>query len=263
MNKILESDIAEFHEKGFLLVKNCFSELEINQAIKKTQEFESRQPNDWGRGDEMAYYETSQNNSERILMRIENYVDYHQIFHDFAYSEKILGTIEHLMGENFVLFKDKINFKKSGGGGYRPHQDKTTKWSQYGTIFLNAMITLTESTVDNGCLEVVAGIHKKGLISKDDSGLLSDDEIYGMNFIKIPTSPGDVIFFDAFTPHKSKSNLTNVRRINLYLTYNRKSEGDHREEYFLEKRQEFPPDNERDEGIKIENSKVHEASYQK
>ena len=130
-------------------------------------------------------------------------------------------------------------------------------------MFLNAMITLTESTVDNGCLEVVAGIHKKGLISKDDSGLLSDDEISGMNFIKIPTSPGDVIFFDAFTPHKSKSNLTNVRRINLYLTYNRKSEGDHREEYFLEKRQEFPPDNERDEGIKIENSKVHEASYQK
>ena len=40
MNKILVSDIAEFHEKGFLLVKNCFSELEINQAIKKTQEFE-------------------------------------------------------------------------------------------------------------------------------------------------------------------------------------------------------------------------------
>ena len=73
MNKILESDIAEFHEKGFLLVKNCFSELEINQAIKKTQEFESRQPNDWGRGNEMAYYETSQNNSERILMRIENF----------------------------------------------------------------------------------------------------------------------------------------------------------------------------------------------
>ena len=42
MNKILESDIAEFHEKGFLLVKNCFSELEINQAIKKTQEFEEK-----------------------------------------------------------------------------------------------------------------------------------------------------------------------------------------------------------------------------
>ena len=39
MNKISESDMAEFHGKGFLLVKNCFSELEINQAIKKTQEF--------------------------------------------------------------------------------------------------------------------------------------------------------------------------------------------------------------------------------
>ena len=35
------------------------------------------------------------------------------------------------------------------------------------------------------------------------------------------------------------------------------------DEYFSEKRREFPPDSERNEGIKIENSKVHEASYSK
>ena len=263
MNDISELEIEKFHKNGFLLVKNCFSETEIQQAMKKTQEFELKQPEDWEPGKEMAYYETSKNNSERMIMRVENYVDYHKSFYNFAYSEKILGVIEQLMGEKFVLFKDKINFKKPGGGGFRPHQDKTSKWAQYGTIFLNAMITLTESTEENGCLEVAEGIHKKGLISKDDSGLLTDDDIASMDFIKIPTSPGDVIFFDAFTPHKSKSNMTNMRRINLYLTYNKKSEGDHRLEYFSEKREEFPPDNERNEGIKIENSKVHEASYSK
>jgi len=263
MDMISKADIEEFHDKGFLVVKNCFSNFEINEALKKTQEFEIKQPNDWEQGKEMAYYETSKNNSKRIIMRVENYVDYHKIFYDFVYSKKILGVIEQVMGEEFILFKDKINFKKPGGGGFRPHQDKTTKWGQYGTIFLNAMITLTESTIENGCLEVAPGIHRKGLISKDDSGLLSDSEISEMSFIKIPTSPGDVIFFDAFTPHRSKGNFTDKQRINLYLTYNRKSEGDHRNEYFSEKRREFPPDSERNEGIKIENSKVHEASYSK
>ena len=261
MSKLSESDIEEFNEHGFLLVKNCFTKYEIEEAIKKTTDFEKMQPNDWGLGKEMAYYETSKNNSQRIIMRVENYVDYHEIFSNFAYSKKILDTIKQLTGEEFILFKDKINFKKPGGGGFRPHQDKTSKWAQYGSIFLNAMITLTESTEANGCLEVASGVHKKGLISKDDSGLLTDDEISKMNFIKIPTSPGDVIFFDAFTPHKSKANLTKFQRINLYLTYNKKSEGDHRKEYFLEKRTEFPPDNERTVGLKINNSKVHEASY--
>ena len=142
MDMISKADIEEFHDKGFLVVKNCFSNFEINEALKKIQEFEIKQPNDWEQGKEMAYYETSKNNSKRIIMRVENYVDYHKIFYDFVYSKKILGVIEQVMGEEFILFKDKINFKKPGGGGVRPHQDKTTKWAQYGTIFLNAMITM-------------------------------------------------------------------------------------------------------------------------
>ena len=34
----------------------------------------------------------------------------------------------------------------------------------------------------------------------------------------------------------------------LYVTYNRLTEGDHRERYFAEKRQNFPPDIEREPG---------------
>ena len=98
MDMISKADIEEFHDKGFLVVKNCFSNFEINEALKKTQEFEIKQPNDWEQGKEMAYYETSKNNSKRIIMRVENYVDYHKIFYDFVYSKKILGVIEQLMG---------------------------------------------------------------------------------------------------------------------------------------------------------------------
>ena len=79
MNKLSESDIEEFNEHGFLLVKNCFTKSEIEEAIKKTTDFETMQPNDWESGKEMAYYETSKNNSQRIIMRVENYVDYHKI----------------------------------------------------------------------------------------------------------------------------------------------------------------------------------------
>ena len=90
MNKLSESDIEEFNEHGFLLVKNCFTKSEIEEAIKKTTDFETMQPNDWESGKEMAYYETSKNNSQRIIMRVENYDDYHKIFSNFAYSKTIL-----------------------------------------------------------------------------------------------------------------------------------------------------------------------------
>lgn len=263
MQNLTEQQIEEFHKDGFLLVKNCFSDVEIAEIVSVTEKFNVKKPVDWKKGNEMAYYETSKINSgDRILMRVENVVDHYQIFNNIANSEKILGIIEKVIGEPCVLFKDKINFKNIGGGGFRPHQDKTVKWAKFGSMFISAMITLTESTVENGCLEVAQGIHKRGWITEHpNSGLLADQQIEEMNFIKIPTKPGDVIFFDSFTPHRSKNNYSKEQRINMYLTYNKKNEGDHRSEYFLEKRREFPPDNERSEGLQIKNSEVHEAIY--
>jgi len=62
----------------------------------------------------------------------------------------------------------------------------------------------------------------------------------------VPTRAGDAVFFDSYTPHASGPNLTAERRRVLYVTYNRRSAGDHRERYYADKRKSFPPDIERD-----------------
>ena len=67
-----------------------------------------------------------------------------------------------------------------------------------------------------------------------------------MKFIPIVTKPGDAIFFDCYAPHKSEQNLTNKPRRILYLTYNKLSEGNHREKYYLDKYKNYPPDIDRD-----------------
>ncbi|KAJ2902613.1 hypothetical protein GGI21_004533, partial [Coemansia aciculifera] len=41
---------------------------------------------------------------------------------------------------------------------------------------------------------------------------------------------------------------SNVSRANLYMTYNPLAEGDKRVEYYADKREKFPPLNEREEG---------------
>ena len=38
-----------------------------------------------------------------------------------------LGPLGELMGEPAVLFEEKLNYKLSGGGGYRAHQDGYTQ----------------------------------------------------------------------------------------------------------------------------------------
>ena len=253
--------INEFNRDGCLLVKNLFTEKKIDLLQKSIINFSQFKPEHWKKGKEMAYYETNlKNNNERILCRIEKYIDYHPEFKEIAYSKKIIDCVEDIMGEPCVLFKDKINFKRPGAGGFRPHQDVQARWDDFVNYTVNVLISTDKSTPENGCLEVARGHHKRGLIGKYDRPLEGKD-LDGMIFEKVPTEVGDVLFFDHFTPHKSESNKSNKPRSNIYLTYNALSKGDHRMEYLERKRKELPPDNERGGNIEFENSPIHEALY--
>ena len=261
MKCLTEQQVKKYQKDGFLLLKGIFSEEEMEPIIKTIKKFSSMEPNDWELGKEMAYYETNtENENERILCRIERYVDYHSEFQKLANTEKILGVLEDLMGGPCVLFKDKINFKRPGGGGFRPHQDVQARWDDFVKYTMSIMISTDRSTPENGCLEVAPGHHKRGLIGKYDRPLEGDD-LMRMKFEKVSTEIGDVLFFDHFTPHQSKPNKSNKPRSNIYLTYNLLSDGQHRDEYLDRKRRELPPDNERKDGMKFNDSAIHEAKY--
>ena len=261
MKCLTEQQVKKYQKDGFLLLKYLFSEEEMEPVIKSIEKFSSMKPNDWELGKEMVYYETStENENERILCRIERYVGYHSEFQKLANSEKILGVLEDLMGGPCVLFKDKINFKRPGGGGFRPHQDVQARWDDFVKYTMSVMISTDRSTPENGCLEVAPGHHKRGLIGKYDRPLEGDD-LMRMKFEKVSTEIGDVLFFDHFTPHQSKPNKSNKPRSNIYLTYNLLSDGQHRDEYLDRKRRELPPDNERKDGMKFNDSAIHEAKY--
>ena len=259
MKYLTELQIKKYENDGFLLLKKFFSKEEMEPIIKSINKFSELPYNFWEAGKEMAYYETS-NENERILCRIEKYVDYHPEFQKLANSKKVLSILEDLMGGSCILFKDKINFKRPGAGGFRPHQDVQARWDDFAKYTMSIMISTDRSTPENGCLEVAPGQHKRGIIGKYDKPLEGND-LNGMKFEMVPTEIGDILFFDHFTPHQSKPNNSDKPRSNIYLTYNLLSEGDHRNEYLSRKRKELPPDNERKEGMEFENSALHEAKY--
>ena len=259
MKYLTEQQIKKYQNDGFLLLKQFFSKDELESINKSIEKFSKMKPSDWKLGKEMVYYETDTEN-ERILCRIEKCIDYHQEFQKLAYSDKILNVLEDLMGGPCILFKDKINFKRPNGGGFRPHQDVQARWDDFVKYTMSVMVSTDQSTPENGCLEVAPGQHKRGLIGKYDRPLERKD-LKGMKFEKVPTEIGDALFFDHFTPHKSKSNKSNKPRSNIYLTYNLLSDGDHRNEYLDRKRRELPPDNERYEGIEFNDSPLHDIKY--
>ena len=233
---------AAMARDGFVVVRGFFDAAETTRMLRWTDEITAA-PQAPGR--HMVYHETSLvDPSQRVVQRIENFCPFHDGFDTLVRHGHLSLWADALMGGPTVLFKEKINFKMSGADGFKAHQDQAAGWTRYASLFLTALVTLDRSTIANGCLEVVARRHREGLLGPEWATL--DEATLALE--PIETEPGDVVFFDSFVPHASKPNFSALPRRNLYLTYNRASEGDHRARYFAEKRRDFPPDIEREAG---------------
>jgi hypothetical protein len=200
-------------------------------------------------GAQMVYREPSLlDPTVRVIQRIEDFCPHHSGFDSLIRDGRLRWAVEQLLGGPALLFKDKINFKMPGGGGFEPHQDQQAGWSAYAPLFVTAMVSIDSATIDNGCLEIAAAPRHAGLIGREWAPLTPTDMI-GFDLVPVPTLPGDVVFFDSYVPHASKPNLSGGRRRILYLTFNRASDGDHRARYFADKRLSFPPDIDRLPGV--------------
>jgi len=233
-------ECARMEQDGYLTVRGFFGPGAVADLLRWTEELQAA-PELPGR--HWVYYEDSLSEpGRRVVQRIENFCPFHDGFDRLIRDGALARWTAALMGGPVVLFKEKINFKMPGGPGFKAHQDQQAGWTRYAPLFVTALVTVDPATLENGCLEMAAGRHRKGLIGEEWRPL---DE-GGLELEPIPTAPGDVIFFDSFAPHASKPNFTQTPRRILYLTYNLVDAGDHRSQYYTEKHAAFPPDIERD-----------------
>ncbi|MDP6708380.1 MAG: phytanoyl-CoA dioxygenase family protein [Alphaproteobacteria bacterium] len=239
------AQLADFERDGCLCVPGFLGPEEVEWVRRASAEVEAL-PELPGR--QLVYWEDSlAEPGTRVRQRIEDIYSHHDGYRAFFDGPKMRGAAGALFGEAAILFKDKINLKLAGGDGFKPHQDQQAGWWDYAGLFITVMVSIDPTTIENGCLEVAAGQHKRGLIGKAWEPMTEAD-MAGMDFRAYPTEPGDAFFFDSFAPHSSGPNTTDRPRRVLYVTYNRRREGDHRAQYYADKRKSFPPDCEREDG---------------
>jgi hypothetical protein len=238
--------LARYAHAGWVAAPGFFSRRKAAEIDRFTDETEALPEVS---GAQMVYREPSLlDPNTRVIQRIEDFCPHHRGFDALIRGGALQLAVEQLLGGPAVLFKDKINFKMPGGGGFAAHQDQQAGWSAYAPLFVTAMVSIDAATIENGCLEIAAAPRQTGLIGREWAPLTPED-MSGFALVPAPTLPGDVLFFDSYVPHASKPNLSGGRRRILYLTYNRASDGDHRARYYADKRSSFPPDIDRVPGV--------------
>lgn len=244
--------MIQFHQQGYVHLTDVFTPRQISRLQTAATQL-GQLPETAGKW--MKYFETS-SDGERLLCRIENFVQYDASLGSLIGGPRFTGWISQLMNEPACLFKEKINFKLPGAAGFQPHQDAPAFTSFGHDYHITLMLSFDASTAQNGCLEIVPGDWPNEYLQLKPDLTLTDESVSQMDWQALPTSPGDVVMFGSYIPHRSGPNQSSDPRRALYATYNRLSAGNVRDAYFAEKREVFPPDVERAPGKDYQDSGV-------
>tara|TARA_B110000046_G_scaffold89801_1_gene97833 strand:- start:718 stop:1488 length:771 start_codon:yes stop_codon:yes gene_type:complete len=242
MMALTQKQIDDFHKKGFIVLKGFFSPDDVAKVSAWLDGLRDKHP---APGEEAMYQETSPINGENILVRIENLCgDYNSQMTELLISDKAQAALAQLIDDEPVLFKDKANFKEHGCRADKLHQDQAAGWNTYCDFFITMAIAIDENRLDNGALSFMSsGNYEKKLMTEEWQPLTNEDPPYQPEdeYTLIEADPGDVVFFDAYVPHGSPPNTGTRGRRNVFLTFNRKSDGNMRERYYRDKWENYAP----------------------
>jgi phytanoyl-CoA hydroxylase len=116
--------------------------------------------------------------------------------------------------------------KPPGLQGQAWHQDERFIPTRDRTL-LGAWIALDDATVENGCLWVIPGSHRQGVLHQTkDHGRPDEfdptDEAFGFDdsgAVPVEVSTGDVVFFNGYLLHRSLKNRSKGTRRSLVNHY--------------------------------------------
>ncbi|KAF7303928.1 Epoxidase subunit a [Mycena indigotica] len=189
------------------------------------------------------HYEELDQQGNRTLSSTEDYARHHMGFNTLFRGESMREFLHRLLGEEMLLFKEKINYKAPRSGGFKPHTDAPA----YITIpnighVAAVMIAVDAQTAENGCLEVVAGTHKlHSNIPVGQDHCLDADWIATQTWIPLYLERGQIVVFDSHLAHRSGENQTDKGRAAIFATYNAlNGAGDQHQAYYVDRRKLWP-----------------------
>ena len=205
--------VSDFKEKGFCLEKNVFTpdavqtlSSEFDRIVSQLQRSGEYINARWG-----SELTKDIEQSDTQVIHTHNVQSYSAEMMSMIQDERLLDTLEKLIGQDIILHHSKLFLKPPDKGSAFPlHQD----WSYFPTeknSMIAAVVHLSESDERMGCMRIVPGSHKLGKVEKTDGhsfvkGIHDRYQLEGAE--PIIAGPGYVVFFHCCSLHGSMQNVS-------------------------------------------------------
>jgi ectoine hydroxylase-related dioxygenase (phytanoyl-CoA dioxygenase family) len=226
---ITEEHAAFFRENGYLVVPDALSLLEVDELRHEALRI--------CRGEFGAIrglIPAEANESDDEVMRKYLCIHFpHKLsdrMKDYLAQETIVRVLTQVIGPNVKAMQSMLFIKAAGKPGQAWHQDEIYIPTRDRSL-TGAWMAMDDATVENGCLWVIPGSHKHGILwpqhDQHDPRFDCADETGGFPYtdddaVPVEVKAGAIVFFNGYLLHRSLPNYakTGYRRVlvNHYMS---------------------------------------------
>jgi phytanoyl-CoA hydroxylase len=156
------------------------------------------------------------------VRRIYEPCTYYPEFRVLSDCPKMLNSVAQLLGENLLFHYSKINMKPPAIGSVVEWHQDLAYYPLTNTDSLAVLFYLDDTDRRNGCLQVIPGVHRTGILNHSWDGFFRGqitEPLDASKAVEIEGQAGTAIFLHGATPHASAPNTSPNARRTLILSY--------------------------------------------
>ncbi len=202
-----------YRENGYLVIENALSAYEVDALRQETVRICRGQLGHVRGLPPVLPADTDEDVIQRTLcVHFPHKIS--EVMYDFLAQRTIVDVLTRVISPNVKCMQSMLFIKSSGKPGQAWHQDEGFIPTRDRSLNA-AWMALDDATVENGCLWVIPGSHKRGLLwphrQHDDDRFdcvvesfqfpYSDDDA-----VPVEVKAGSIVFFNGYLLHRSMPN---------------------------------------------------------
>jgi hypothetical protein len=233
--------VRQFREEGVLVVENVVTADALTPVVREYESWIASGADALQAEDKIHDLFTGASFEKRFARLYEQSPDIEKgmdvmyvrgrAFFEFLRNDDFLDTVASLLGTQEITcnpiqhIRAKVPSAEMGNSFYNVpwHQDLgvTTEDADDSDI-ITCWLALVDATVENGCMEVLPGVFKSGLLphrAGPGGATIKEEAMPDITPRPVPVNRGGVVFMHKLTPHRSTPNFTDGVRWSLDLRY--------------------------------------------
>ena len=202
-----------YEENGYLVVPNALSEGELEELRAEATSICRGE-----RGDVEGFVAGLPNESEEETLK--RYLCIHfpnkisRTMRAYLGTPKMVETLTEIIGPDVKCIQSMLFIKATGKPGQAWHQDEDFIPTRDNSL-VGGWIAMDDATIENGCLWVIPGSHKRGVLwpmeQQQDARFDCTDESTGFPYtdadaVPVEVKAGSIVFFNGYLLHRSFPN---------------------------------------------------------